>query len=95
MGGGSFIKVNNDTSLIQTLAGSSISIALRSFILLVGSLVMMLFTSFKLAIIMLFLMVVTISPVVFFGKRVRKTSKDSQDKIADISSQAGETLDGI
>ena len=40
-------------------------------------------------------MVVTISPVVFFGKRVRRTSKDSQDKIADISSQAGEILDGI
>ena len=88
-------RLTTDTSLIQTLAGSSISIALRSFILLVGSLVMMLITSFKLAIIMLFLMVVTISPVVFFGKRVRKTSKDSQDKIADISSQAGEILDGI
>ena len=88
-------RLTTDTSLIQTLAGSSISIALRSFILLVGSLVMMLITSFKLAIIMLFLMVVTISPVVFFGKRVRRTSKDSQDKIADISSQAGEILDGI
>ena len=54
----------------------------------------MLITSFKLAIIMLFLMVVTISQL-FFGKRVHKTSKDSQDKIADISSQAGEILDGI
>ena len=88
-------RLTTDTVLIQTLAGSSISIALRSLILLVGSLIMMLITSFKLAAIMLLLMLVTLTPVVFFGKKVRTTSKDSQERIADLSSHAGEILNGI
>ncbi len=88
-------RLTTDTVLIQTLTGSSISIALRSFILLLGSLIMMLITSFKLAAIMLLLMSITLTPVVFFGKRVRTTSKDSQEKIADLSSHAGEILNGI
>ena len=88
-------RLTTDTSLVQTLAGSSISIALRSFILLFGSLIMMMFTSPNLSIIIIALMLFTISPLIFFGKKVRKTSRDNQDRIADISSQAGEVLDSI
>jgi ATP-binding cassette, subfamily B, bacterial len=88
-------RLTSDTTLVQTLVGSSISIALRSAVLLVGGIVMMLFTSAWLASIMIVLLLVVVLPLWAMGKYVRRLSRTSQDKVADTSAIAGEVLNAI
>ena len=85
-------RLTGDTTLIQTLVGSSISIALRSLVLFVGGILMMLFTNFFLAAFMVILLFIVVLPVLALGRKVRKISRKSQDKIADASAMAGEVL---
>ncbi|QNA99843.1 ABC transporter transmembrane domain-containing protein [Massilia sp. Se16.2.3] len=88
-------RLTTDTTLIQTVVGTSISLALRNTLLFVGGLAMLFVTSAKLTAIILGLLVGVIVPIVLFGRRVRKLSRDSQDRIADASALAGEILNAM
>jgi ATP-binding cassette subfamily B protein len=88
-------RLTTDTTLIQAVVGTSISLALRNTLLFVGGLVMLFVTSAKLTAIILALLVAVIAPIVLFGRRVRKLSRDSQDRIADASALAGEILNAM
>ena len=88
-------RLTTDTTLIQTVVGTSISLALRNTLLFAGGLVMLFVTSPKLTSIILGLMVLVVLPIVMFGRRVRKLSRDSQDRIADASALAGEILNAM
>ncbi len=88
-------RLTTDTTLIQTVVGTSISLALRNTLLFLGGLAMLFVTSAKLTAIILALLVAVIVPIVLFGRRVRKLSRDSQDRIADASAMAGEILNAM
>ena len=88
-------RLTTDTTLVQSIAGSGLSIALRSSINLLGALVLLAFTNLKLLGLILIAMPVVIVPLITLGRRLRKLSRTSQDKIADTSGLAGETLNAI
>lgn len=88
-------RLTTDTTLIQTVVGTSISLALRNTLLFAGGLVMLFVTSVKLSAIILGLLVLVVLPIVLYGRRVRKLSRDSQDRIADASALAGEILNAM
>ena len=88
-------RLTADTTLVQTLVGTSISLSLRSLVLFVGGMIMMLLTSAWLAGLMLGLLIMVIFPILALGRTVRKASKDSQDKVADTSALAGEVLNAM
>ena len=88
-------RLTSDTTLVQTLVGSSISIALRSLVMLLGGITMMLVTSAWLAGVMIVLLLVIVLPLWALGRKVRKMSRTSQDKVADTSAMAGEVLNAI
>lgn len=88
-------RLTTDTTLVQSISGVGISIALRSALNLVGALVMMGATSPKLMGIMLILIPVILLPMFAVGRKVRSLSRASQDRIADTSGLAGETLNAM
>ena len=88
-------RLTGDTTLIQTLVGTSVSLGLRNALLLAGALVMLFVTSASLAAAIVALLVAVVLPILVFGRRVRRLSRDSQDRIADSSAMAGETLNAI
>lgn len=88
-------RLTTDTTLIQTVVGTSISMALRNLVLLAGGLLMMFLTSATLSAIIIVMLVAVIFPIIVFGRRVRKLSRASQDRIADASGLAGEMLNAI
>src|ERR1700736_2954262 len=88
-------RLTADTTLVQAIAGVNLSIVLRSTLSLIGALVLMGFTSAKLMGVILLLIPVVIVPLILTGRRVRGLSRASQDRIADTSSLADETLNAI
>jgi len=88
-------RLTTDTTLIQSLSGAGLSILLRSTVSFLGSLVLLIYTSVKLSLIILVLIPTLMVPMLYFGRRVRRLSRDSQDRIADTSGLAGETLNAI
>ncbi len=88
-------RLTTDTTLIQTVVGSSMSMGLRNAFLFVGGMVMLAFTSLKLFAITLGLLLLVIVPIVIMGRRVRSLSRDSQERIADSSALAGEILNAM
>jgi ATP-binding cassette, subfamily B, bacterial len=88
-------RLTADTTLVQAIAGVNLSIVLRSMLSLIGALVLMGFTSAKLMGVILLLIPVVIVPLILTGRRVRGLSRASQDRIADTSSLADETLNAI
>ncbi|MBC7574358.1 MAG: ATP-binding cassette domain-containing protein [Herminiimonas sp.] len=88
-------RLTTDTTLIQSVVGTSISMALRNVLLFVGGLAMLFITSVKLSAIILLALVAVVVPIVLFGRRVRKLSRESQDRIADASAVAGEILNAM
>jgi len=88
-------RLTADTTLIQTVVGSSASFALRNMVMAAGSLVMMLFTSFNLTALTFFGVPLVLIPIILFGRKVRRLSRESQDRIADASALAGETLNAV
>ncbi|MES2128026.1 MAG: ABC transporter transmembrane domain-containing protein [Pseudomonadota bacterium] len=88
-------RITTDTTLIQAVVGTSISMALRNVLLFLGGLVMLFVTSPRLSSIIIGLLVLVVVPIVLFGRRVRKLSRDSQDRIADASAMAGEILNAM
>ncbi|MGB7479158.1 MAG: ABC transporter transmembrane domain-containing protein, partial [Burkholderiaceae bacterium] len=94
-GGEVLSRLTADTTLIQTLVGTSISMALRNALLFAGGLAMLFVTSIRLSSIILVLLALVVLPIVVFGRRVRRLSRDSQDRVADASALAGEILNAM
>src|SRR5471032_1008824 len=88
-------RLTTDTTLIQAVVGTSISMSLRNALLFLGGLAMMFVTSPKLSSIIIVLLVAVVLPIIVFGRRVRRLSRDSQDRIADASAMAGEILNAM
>ncbi len=88
-------RIGTDTTLVQTVVGSSVSIALRNTLMFAGGLVMLLVTSPKLAGLVLLVIPLVVVPIVLLGRRVRRLSRASQDRVADVGAYVEETLNGI
>jgi len=88
-------RLSSDTTLIQSLIGSSISLGLRNCLLFSGALMMMIWSSPRLASIIVALLIAVVVPILVVGRRVRKFSRDSQDKLADTGALANETLNAM
>jgi len=88
-------RLTTDTTLVQSVFGAGLSIALRSIVMLVGALIMLFITSAKLTSLLFLLIPVVVIPVLIYGRKVRKLSRASQDRVADASSHAGETLNAV
>lgn len=85
-------RITTDTTLILSLVGSSVSIALRNILMFLGGLVLMFVTAPKLAILTLLIVPAVVLPIVIMGRRMRKLSRENQDWIAHSSAMASETL---
>ena len=88
-------RITADITLLQSVLSSTISVAARNSIMLVGSLVMLCFFSLKLTLMMLLIIPVVIVPIVYFGRKLKKAAKIYQDKIATLSAQSEETISFI
>ncbi|SFD19771.1 ATP-binding cassette, subfamily B [Pseudoalteromonas denitrificans DSM 6059] len=88
-------RLTTDTALLQSIVGSSFSMALRSFLMLIGGIIMLLITNLKLTLIVLVCVPLILVPMMVFGRKVRKLASSSQDAIADIGTYAGEIIQNI
>ncbi|MCW9046165.1 MAG: ABC transporter transmembrane domain-containing protein, partial [Alphaproteobacteria bacterium] len=88
-------RLTTDTTLLQTVIGSSVSLALRNILMLTGGLVMLVVTNGKLAGLVALVVPVVVVPIIVYGRKVRKLSRDSQDKVAGVGAFAEESLNGI
>jgi ATP-binding cassette subfamily B protein len=88
-------RLTTDTTLIQTVIGSSISVAMRNALMMLGGLVMLVITSPKLTGLVLLIVPAVVLPLVLFGRMVRRLSRASQDRVADLSAYAGEALGAV
>ena len=88
-------RLTADTTLIQTVVGSSASVAARNLVMLTGALVLLFVTSVKLTLLVIGIVVLVLIPLLLFGRWVRSLSRKSQDRIADTSARASETLNAV
>ena len=88
-------RLTADTTLVQTVVGSSASIAARNVVMFIGGLILMFATSWKLTAFVVAAVLVVVLPLLAFGRWVRKLSRKSQDKLADTSAHASETLNAV
>ena len=85
-------RITTDTTLLQTVIGSSVSIALRNLLMFLGGVTLMFVTNPKLSLVVVAAVPFVVLPIVLFGRRVRQLSRTSQDRLADVGSFAGESL---
>jgi ATP-binding cassette subfamily B protein len=85
-------RITTDTTLIQTVIGSSASIALRNILMFVGGIIFLFITNAKLTLIVLLSVPFIVFPILFYGKKVRNLSRNTQDKIASIGTYVSESL---
>ncbi|MGI3166972.1 ABC transporter transmembrane domain-containing protein [Pseudooceanicola sp. 200-1SW] len=85
-------RITTDTTLIQSVVGSSVSVALRNVLIFFGGFVMMLLTSAKLTGLALLIVPLVVVPILTLGRRLRKLSRENQDWIAESSGNASEAL---
>src|ERR1700758_1584574 len=88
-------RLTTDTELLQTVIGSSLSLALRNTLTMAGALVMLAVTSLKLTLMVLIVVPLVVVPIILFGRRVRNLSPKNQDRVAGISAFAEETINAI
>ncbi|NYZ11917.1 ATP-binding cassette domain-containing protein [Azospirillum sp. RWY-5-1] len=88
-------RLTTDTTLLQVVVGSSASIALRNLLLFLGGTAMLLVTSPKLTGLVFLVVPLVVFPIILFGRQVRRLSRASQDRIADVGSFVDETLSAI
>lgn len=88
-------RLNTDTTLVETLVGSTVSFAIRNAVMLIASSIALAVTAPKLALVIAGLIVLMIVPVSLFGRWVRRLSRDAQDRIADISAVGDESINAI
>ena len=88
-------RLTADTTLLQSVIGSSLSLFLRNVLMVIGGIVLLFITNPKLTTIVVVALPLVIAPILIFGRRVRNLSRLSQDRIADIGSYVSETLSQI
>lgn len=88
-------RLTNDTTQLETVIGSSVSMALRNAFLLFGGLVMLAITSFKLTVLVLLAIPFVLVPIIAFGRRVRKLARASQDAVANMGAFTDEVIHEI
>ena len=88
-------RLTTDTTLIQSVVGSAVSVALRNSLLLIGGLVMLCVTSIELTSYVLMIVPAVVVPIILLGKKVRKLSKQTQEKIADLNAHSEETISAM
>jgi ATP-binding cassette subfamily B protein len=88
-------RLTTDTTLLQVVVGSSISIALRNALMMLGGIAMLFVTSAKLTLLTLAVVPLVVAPIVIFGRRVRRLSRLAQDSVAEIGAEASESLYGV
>jgi len=85
-------RLTNDTTQLETVIGSSVSMALRNSLLLIGGLVMLAVTSLKLTALVLLAIPLVLVPIIAFGRRLRVLARTSQDKVAEIGAYTDEVV---
>ena len=85
-------RITTDTTLLQAVIGSSISIALRNTLMFIGGVILLVVTDPKLSMVVFISVPFVVAPIVLFGRRVRRLSRSSQDTLADVGAYAGESL---
>lgn len=88
-------RLTTDTSIIQTVLGSSLSMAVRNIILLIGGLVLVIISSPKMSFVLAVLVPLIVFPLVLLARNLRQASKTAQEKVADLAVLAEETVSGI
>ena len=88
-------RITTDTTLIQSVVGSSASIALRNLLMMVGGTIFLFITNPKLTSVVLVCIPLVIGPILYFGRKVRKLSRSSQDEIANVGAYVGESIQQI
>ncbi len=88
-------RLTGDTTLVQTVVGSSLSMGLRNMVMGIGAIGMLVYTNPYLMLQIVGALIVIVAPTVIFGRRVRKLSRASQDRVADSSAIAAEVLNAI
>ncbi|WP_086931907.1 ABC transporter transmembrane domain-containing protein [Agarilytica rhodophyticola] len=88
-------RLTADTTILQSVIGSSMSVALRNFIMMIGGVIWLFITNIKLTSIVVISLPLVVAPIVIFGRRVRGLSRQSQDRVADVGAYVGERLTQI
>lgn len=88
-------RLTADTTLLQSVIGSSLSLFLRNALMVLGGIVLLFVTNPKLTSIVVLALPLVLAPILIFGRRVRSLSRQSQDRIADVGSYVAETLGQI
>ncbi len=88
-------RLTNDTALLEVVIGSSASFAVRNLLIMTGSLVMLVVTSPKLTALVVLGVPLVVVPILLFGRRVRRLSRATQDRVADVSAYVDEALHEI
>lgn len=88
-------RITTDTTLIQSVIGSSASVALRNILLLIGGILFLFITNPRLTSVVLVCIPLVIGPIMFFGRRVRRLSRSTQDEIANVGAYVGESIQQI
>ena len=88
-------RLTADTTLLQSVIGSSLSMFLRNLLMVIGGIVLLFFTNPKLTSIVVVALPLVVAPILIFGRRVRSLSRLSQDRIADVGSYVAEALGQI
>ncbi|MGF1739183.1 ABC transporter ATP-binding protein/permease [Photobacterium satsumensis] len=88
-------RITTDTTLLQSIIGSSFSMAMRSALMCAGAIIMLFATNIKLTLIVLASVPFVLVPIIIYGRRVRALSRKSQDSMADVGSYAGEAIEHI
>ena len=88
-------RLTNDTTQLETVIGSSVSMALRNVLLLIGGLIMLAITSLKLTALVLLAIPFVLVPIITFGRRLRKLARASQDRVADVGAYTDEVIHEI
>ncbi len=88
-------RLTTDTTLVETVVTGSISFGIRALAVAIGALIMMFVTNWKMALMVVAIGPLIIIPVIIFGRMIRNLSRDGQDKLADASARAGESLSAI
>jgi len=88
-------RLATDTTLLQQVIGSSVSVALRNTLLFIGGTVMLAVTSPRLTGFVFLVVPLVVAPIVLFGRAVRRLSRESQERVADLAAHAEESLNAV
>lgn len=88
-------RITTDTTLIQSVIGSSASVALRNILIMIGGTVFLFITNPRLTSVVMICIPLIIGPIMYLGRRVRKLSRSSQDEIANVGAYVGESIQQI